>query len=378
MHKPKEPALQAKEKPPFFGGQGFFSAAPAPMIQRDIGQSIPVASGVFDIDMRSQEGAKASPPTSRAGEDGSIAFDPAVSSPYSNEIRLIQVIRDRDTAGNDVNISSMPPGRGESLRTTAGLGSDVEAGFSTDVLHQDFDNAGNPTTVTPQGAQKGLAYEGGTPIYGFKRSNDPRDIKSARIEDTPYSTGDWDFDFETVAKGEDTGVIYGSLHWSFGTRHGRVVNEKVDAEDAQSATFDAAVEKHRDFYVHEPVVFYFDYKKDELSTTEAAKIDEFLDYLHRFPDVRLSLDAYADNKGDALFNLHLSEKRGDNVIKALIAKKVDPARISKAVSSWGSTEEFTSGDLAPNPGRSQNLEANRRGNRRVVLTFSHTQSLPAP
>lgn len=379
QHKTKPPVVQPKKESPFFGkGGGFFSSTPHPMIQRDIGASMPVADGVFDIDMHKVEGAKASPPTTTAGEDGTIAFEPAVMSPYSNEIRLIQIVRSKDARGPGTNSASMPTGREKSLDTTADITSGVESGFHTDVLHQNFDAAGNPTTVTPQGDPKGMAYEGGTPITGFKRSNDPRDIKAAQIDDAPSASVDHDWQFETVAKGEDTGVIYGSLHWSFSTRNAQVWNERVRAEDAQSATFDAAIEKHRNFYVHEPVVFYFDYKKDTLSTTESDKIDGFLDYLRRFPDVHLSLDAYADRRGDMTSNLLLAENRGESVIRALIAKGVDSARIDKAIRSWGTTEDFTSGSLAPNPGRSQDLEANRRGNRRVVLTFSHTASLPPP
>lgn len=387
MYRTKPPADQTKKEAPFFGkGGGFFSPSPSPtlsptsspMIQRDIGRSIPTSSGIFDIDMHALEGAKATPATTTAGEDGTISFDPSVSSPYSNEIRLEQIARDRDTAGNDVEAASMPAGRGSSLWTGMDLAKGVEPGFATDVLHQNYDAAGNPTTVTPQGAQKGLAYEGNTPTYGFKRSDDPRDIKAAQISDDPHSDGDRDFAFETVAKGEDTGVVYGSLHWSFSTRSGRVSNERVDAENTQSATFDAAVERHRDFYVHEPVVFYFDYKNDKLSATEAAKIDEFLPYLRRFPDVHLSLEGYADRRGDMDSNLTLAEHRAESVIQALLAKKIDPAKVDQNPLSWGTTEDFTSGDLAPNPGRSQDLEANRRGNRRVVLTFSHTQSLAPP
>jgi outer membrane protein OmpA-like peptidoglycan-associated protein len=373
------PADQAKIRSSFFGkGGGFFSPARRPTIQRDLAKTIPTSDGAFGMDMHSIEGAKAVPPTTAAGENVDLTFEPSPASPYSNEIRLIQIIRDRDTAGKDIDIASMPPGRGTALRTTEGLGTDVRPGFETDVLHQDFDAAGNPTTVEPQGSQKGLAYEGGIPIPGFKRSNDSRDIKAAEITDTPQTTADRDYAFETVAKGVDTGVVYGSLRWSFSARNGRVTNERADAADTQSATFDAAVEKHRNFYVHEPVVFYFDYKKDEVSVTEDAKIDEFLDYLHRFPDVRLSLEGYADHRGGMDPNLTLARKRVDNVVKALIAKKVDGSRIDKAPAIWGATEDFTKGDVTPNPGRSQDLEANRRGNRRVVLTFSHTVSLPGP
>ena len=373
------PADQAKTNSPFFGkGGGFFSPTRQPVIQRDLAKSIGTSNGAFELDMHAHEGAKAVPPTPVAGEEVDIAFDPSPASPYSNEIRLIQIIRDRDAAGRDVDIESMPPGRGASVRTTEDLWTGVHSGFATDVSHQDVDNAGNPTKAAEPGSALDPAYTGGFPIPGFKRSDDLRDIKAAEIRDTPHTSEDRDYEFETVAKGVDTGVMYGSLHWSFSTRNGRVTNERANAANTQSATFDAAIEKHRDFYVHEPVVFYFDYNKDDVTATENAKIDEFLDYLQRFPDVHLSLEGYADRRGGMDPNLALGQRRADNVIKALIAKHVDEKRIDKAPLIIGRTEEFTEGDVEPHPGRSQDLDANRRGNRRVVLIFAHKKPLHAP
>ncbi|HEY2722873.1 MAG TPA: DUF4157 domain-containing protein [Chitinophagaceae bacterium] len=343
-------------------------------IQRDLAASLPTTQGVFEIGMNTKNATAASP---MAGLDGSISFMPTTTAPYSNEIKLIQVIKVRDTAGNDVDISSMPPGRGPSLRTKDNPVTGAEGGFATDVLHQDFTVAG-PTNVADPGSQKPLAYEGGIPVFGFKRSNDLKDIKAAEIADTPGSTSDLNFQFETVAKGQDTNTVYGSLHWGFGTRSGKVINESMQPENAQSATFDAAVELHRNFYVHEPVTFYFESDSDIVSASENAKIDDFLGYLKRFPDVRLSLKGFADNKGNAKHNLDLSLKRAQNVQAALTGKGIKASSINDIIIGHGSTEQFTSGDLAPNAGQSQNLEANRKGNRRVVLTFEHTVSFPGP
>jgi outer membrane protein OmpA-like peptidoglycan-associated protein len=345
------------------------------VIQCDlIEPNLPTSNGIFEMNMIAIEGADETPPTTQASLDGSIKFTPDVDAPYSNEIKLIQIIKVQDTSGTDVDIASMPPGRGSSLRTTANPDTGVEGGFHTDVLHQNFDSALAPTSVAAPDSQKRLNYEGGAPVFGFKRSNDPQDIKSAEITDTPGSNGDIDFAFETVAKGEDTNTIYGSLNWSFETRSGRVENETASVTDGQSATFDEAVELHRNFYVHEPVTFYFGFDNDTLSATETGKIDAFLDYMTRFPDVELSIEGFADRRGDPDYNMDLSLRRAQAVEEALIAKGIDEARINDIVLGSGATEEFTSGDLAPNPGRDQDLEANRRGNRRVVVTFEHTTS----
>lgn len=357
------------------------------MIQCDFApQSLPTSNGVFEFEMETREGLLAPAPLpagAKSGVRGNIKFDPATTAPYSNEITLIQIVKLTDSGtGDNVNSGTMVPGRDVRTTEVAGNGvpgSSVEGGFLTDVEHRRGGvDAAPGSALAPQYP---FGPGGGSQVIGFKRSDDPADIKKAELFDFPgtrSATHNLDFEFETVAKGEDTNTVYGSLNWSFGIRAGDVVNEQVNAADAQSGTFDEALELHRDFYVHEPVTFYFGFDQDTLEATEIAKIDGFLDYLTRFPDVRLSLTGYADRRGSADYNLDLSLRRAENVKQALLDKGIEEGKIDDIILGMGATEEHTSGDRAPNAGRSQDLEANRRGNRRVTLTFEHTQSFPGP
>jgi outer membrane protein OmpA-like peptidoglycan-associated protein len=190
-------------------------------------------------------------------------------------------------------------------------------------------------------------------------------------------------DFESVALGEDTGVIYGAVEWGFGLRAGSVVNEHVSVSPGQSATFDEALERHRDFYVHEPVTFYFPFDSDALSAAEAAKIDTFLPYLTRNPDVELSLEGFADQVGGASdYNLDLSLRRAQSVEAALLARGVAAARINGILIGRGASTSATgdagTGDVGGDAavGADQRREANRWANRRVVLSFSHVPATP--
>ena len=144
-----------------------------------------------------------------------------------------------------------------------------------------------------------------------------------------------------------------------------------------------ALERHRDFYVHEPVTFYFPFDNDELEGPESAKIDTFLDYLTRNPTVRLSLQGVADIRGGASkHNRDLSRNRAEAVAVELIAKGVDPARldpitIAPNVPASATTDAGTGdqgGDAAA--AANQDREENRQFNRRVVLTFIQTASTP--
>lgn len=374
--------------------------------------------GGFEIDLQTREGALATP-TTASGMDGYIRYVPAPGAPNSNVIAMTQIVKLTDQGGSDLNPASMPAAQAPrgalgtpGLRTEDDAKTGVEGGFFTDVHHRP--NAGSPGA--PQGSflsprynfqpaapgttgvvgqtQQPALYGGGiggvvgqTP--GFKRSDDPADIRSAVMYDTPgttSATANLDFKFETAALGEDTGITYGAVQWGFGVHAGHVVNEYINVGSAQSATFGEALERHRDFYVHEPVTFYFGFDDARLSAAEAAKIDAFLPYLARNTDVQLSLEGYADMVGGpGAYNADLSMRRVEAVEVALLAKGIAASRLASISIGHGASTSATTdagtGDQGGNTavGADQSREANRWANRRVVLSFSHpAPAAPAP
>ena len=376
-------------------------------IQPSFSASYPVTQGVFEIDWQTREGAVATPPT-HSGFDGYMRFVPNPDAPNSNSIVFVQIFKLTDLGKNDVGPVTMSAGaapRGSlgqpGARTKEDTARGIEGGFVTDVDHQpsvsgpatpagsalspdyDFQPASSGVTGVGQTAQPSI-YGGGiggvpgrTP--GFKRSSEPADIRSAAMFDTPGTTStahNINFEFESVVKGEDTMIVYGAVKWGFGLRAGKVVNEYLIPVDAASATFDEAIERHRDYYVHEPVTFYFDFDSDALSASEAAKIDTFLPYLKRNPKTRMFLEGLADIQGGASrHNLDLSLRRASAVSAALVAKGVDAGRIDDILvgqgASTSATRDAGTGDQGGRAalGADQSREANRWANRRVVLTF---------
>lgn len=348
-------------------------AAAGLKIQRDLAGSFPTSTGGFDMGMTTQSGALAG--TGPSGLQGTIKFLPSKDAPYSNKIGLVQIVKLTDAGGANVSPVSLPATHGPGLRTTEDKKGGVEGGFFTDVLHSD------PfiTKKTKQPGDPLLPYypfsNKGSQIFGFKRSDNADDIKAAELFDFPGTTsktGGLDFSFETVAKADDMPTVYGAVKWSFGLRAGAVVNEKMSVSDAPSATFDATLEKHRAFYVHEPVTFYFDFDNDAVSGAEEGKIDTFLAYLRAFPDVRLDLAGFADQRGSASYNRGLALRRANAVAQALLRKGVAANRIN-APRAVGETTDFTKDAKTK-----QDEEANRRGNRRVTLTFEHTATPAVP
>jgi outer membrane protein OmpA-like peptidoglycan-associated protein len=357
-------------------------------IQRAIDPAYPLTNGTFNVTVTT--GGSNLPIT--------IAFHPSEAAPISNQIGLIQIVKLTNASGANVEPQSLPAARGGSLRTTANADTGAEGGYFTDVLHNQsvagtgggntpqgsalppqypFGNAPAPGTPPPEGLSRPNSGGAGPATIGYKRSNDPNDIKDAELTDAPgYSTvnpsnPDIKFEFETVAKGEDVGVTYGALKWGVDITSGVTANEHASAQESSSATFAAALELHRDFYVHEPVIFYFDFDSDVLKPEEAAKIDEFQAYLQRNTDVQVTPTGYADRRGSQEYNRGLAMRRADAVNAALATKGVPATQISGIEIAMGSTEAFTADATT-----GQDLEANRQFNRRVVLTFRHVPGTP--
>ncbi|HSR24337.1 MAG TPA: OmpA family protein, partial [Candidatus Eisenbacteria bacterium] len=340
-------------------------------VQRDINGSFPTALGGWEVDLQTKTGALTG--AGASGMDVKLKFTPDKKSPYTTKLGIIQIIKVTDAGGANVDIASLPATTGPQVRTKEDKAAGVEGGFYTDVLHQNFGPAGPVGPPHQAGDQLLPYYQGGVPIFGFRRSEDAADIKSAQITDSPGTTSaavDLDFSFEDVAKGDDNQVEYGALTWGFKLRKGAVKDERLDVADTGSATFDAALEKHRAFYTHEPVTIYFDFAKDKPSAGEDAKIATFLPYLRRFPDVRLAVTGFADRRGAVKFNLDLATRRSESVVAALVAKGV-PADSIDLQPPGGATEAFSSDATT-----SQDREANRRANRRVTIVFNRTASTP--
>jgi outer membrane protein OmpA-like peptidoglycan-associated protein len=71
------------------------------------------------------------------------------------------------------------------------------------------------------------------------------------------------------------------------------------------------------------------FRTDEhvLADTTGSRLAELAAAVARMKDVRVQLDGFADERGDADYNLELSAKRVEFVREQLVAAGIDPARI---------------------------------------------------
>lgn len=73
---------------------------------------------------------------------------------------------------------------------------------------------------------------------------------------------------------------------------------------------------------------YFDTNSSQLRPESKTELNEFVQVLTEFPEIRIELRAHTDCLGDATYNQLLSERRAESVVHYLIAKGVNRTRLS--------------------------------------------------
>jgi outer membrane protein OmpA-like peptidoglycan-associated protein len=343
------------------------SATTSPPIQCDLMMSLPTALGGFEIDMATRGAPLA------AGMEGHIRFLPDPSGPYSTQIGLIQVANLTDMAGTTAVPGSPIDWNRIGAGTEAGRMDLMTTGAGT-ASHGWFVDTQTATHARGSGIGPNYIEQWGITPPGSLRRNEfgwlrsPTDVRETSLYDYPSASFNANFDFETVAKATDTQSVYGSLEWGFQIRAGLVSHEYAQAASAESATFNEALERFRGYYTHEPIVLYFDTDIDTPIAGEDTKILGVLGYLSRYPDVRVQIDGYADERGTVAHNADLSLRRGLKVQSLCIAFGIDPGRIDTPI-GWGETTTFS-------PGSPNRAVGSLRANRRVVISFERTASTP--
>jgi outer membrane protein OmpA-like peptidoglycan-associated protein len=333
------------------------SAQSAGTIQRSMQESLtPTALGGFELGLETRK-----PPAS-PGMEGTIKFLPDPTGPYSTDIALIQTANVVDIGGATTPHSGAPLdwSGGEAARNQVR----TPGGTFIDMIYGGQRPGSAPTANYVQPAD--IAADPLRNHNGWLRS--PTDVREASLYDDPNWTQDADFKLETIAKGTDNRVVYGSLEWGFKIRAGVVQDEYRHQHALESAEFDAALERFRGYYTHESIVLYFDTDRDLPMAAEETKLGDVLSYMHRYPDTQLKVEGYADEVGAAGHNRELSLRRAQNVADILAGMGVDPARIMTPIPR-GATPAFSAGSPAAAAG-------SLRANRRVVITFIRTATAP--
>ncbi|MDQ8021907.1 MAG: DUF4157 domain-containing protein [Moraxellaceae bacterium] len=339
-------------------------------LQCDIHDAHTAALGVFGVDMATAVIG------GNPGMNVNLAFFPDPTGPYSTQIGMVQLVNVHDISGETTTAGGVmdwnkvgngeEAGRMESMTTGSGL---ADQGWFVDAM---YDPASNPRggNLQPSYQEPNLinpSPAGTLGQFGWLRS--PTDSQETTLRDGPNtSVASADFDFQTFARGTDNQVIYGALEWGFKIRTGTVTDDYARAATSSSAEFGEALDRFQGYFSHENVVVYFDTNATAISPAEQAKLADARDYTDRYPDCRVEVTGFADQRGSVNHNADLSQRRAEAVVGALLAQGIDPARIDTAVGMGATT--------ANAPGSAPDSAGALQSNRRVLVRFIRTATAP--
>ena len=72
---------------------------------------------------------------------------------------------------------------------------------------------------------------------------------------------------------------------------------------------------------------FYDYDKATLREESKNELDRLYDLLTKNPSLKVELSSHTDSRGDAAYNINLSQKRAQSCVDYLIAQGIDKERI---------------------------------------------------
>ena len=98
---------------------------------------------------------------------------------------------------------------------------------------------------------------------------------------------------------------------------------------------------------------YYNYNQYVLKETSYPSLNNLLDFMRENPTVKIELASHTDSDGDKNYNMVLSQKRAQSVVKFLIANGIDKKRV--VPKGYGSSKP-----IASNDDEEEGKELNRR------------------
>jgi outer membrane protein OmpA-like peptidoglycan-associated protein len=98
----------------------------------------------------------------------------------------------------------------------------------------------------------------------------------------------------------------------------------------------------------------FDHDKAALQQASSKQLQEVLTLLLDHPDLRLEIQGHTDSDGSAAYNLQLSERRAESVLKYLVLFGIDASRLK--AKGYGETMPVAPNDTTENKAKNRRVE----------------------
>ena len=72
---------------------------------------------------------------------------------------------------------------------------------------------------------------------------------------------------------------------------------------------------------------YFDFDKASIREESYKILDNIVSYLNDNPEIKVELSAHTDSRGSDSYNIRLSQKRANSIVKYLVEKGINPERL---------------------------------------------------
>ena len=165
----------------------------------------------------------------------------------------------------------------------------------------------------------------------------------------PYdSDGDGVYDYQDKCPGTPSGVNVDSTGCPYDSDSDGV----YDYQDKCPGTPEGAKVDERGCWVLEGV--YFDTGKSSIKTESYPVLDGVVDILMRNSDVKLEIQGYTDDVGNARFNQSLSEKRAKSVYEYFVSKGVKSSQLS--YKGYGEGSPIAGNDTAEGRAKNRRVE----------------------
>jgi len=166
--------------------------------------------------------------------------------------------------------------------------------------------------------------------------------------------------YETLPEGEEIGTIEsdpltgeyqiilptGSMYGYLAEAEGFVaINANIDLKDTK-----VYGELNKDLYLV-PIEtgavvmlnnIFFDFDKSELKEASFPELKRVIKLMNDNPDMRISIEGHTDDIGTVEYNIGLSQRRADAVVKYLTDNGIDPGRLE--TKGWGKSKPLVSND----------------------------------